>query len=198
MSEQISIEKLKTGLESEFKNFVELYKNQVVNTCYGFTHNYYDAQDIAQDVFIEVYESINNFNENAQLSTWLYRISVNKSLDFIRKQKRKKRWADLTKIDINNKEEHDNWFSDSLTPELSLEQKERVSILNNAIGKLPTSQKTAFTLHKYDDLSYQEIAKVMESSVSSVESLMFRAKKNLKKSLEKYYSSIKDGSSASF
>lgn len=198
MTEKISIEKLKAGLESEFKRFVELYKNQIVNTCYGFTHNYHDAQDIAQEVFVEVYESISNFNEDAQLSTWLYRISVNKSLDFLRKQKRKKRWADLTKVDIDNKDEHDNWFADSLTPELTLEQKERINILNYAIGKLPTNQKTAFTLHKYDDLSYQEIAKVLETSISSVESLMFRAKKNLKKSLTKYYSSIKEGASASF
>jgi RNA polymerase sigma-70 factor (ECF subfamily) len=75
----------------------------------------------------------------------------------------------------------------SQTPDLALEQKERIHILKKAIDKLPPNQKSAFTLHKYEDLSYQEIAEVLNTSLSSVESLMHRAKQNLKKLLKNYY-----------
>ncbi len=185
--DNISIKDLQKGSESAFRQLVETYKNKVINTCFGFVYNYADAEDVAQDVFVEIYESINKFNEDSQLSTWIYRISVNKSLDFIRKIKRKKRWSELTRINLDNKDETDNWFKNSETPHYTLEQKERIQILNSAINTLPKNQRSAFTLHKYEDLSYKEIAKVLNTSVSSVESLMHRAKKNLQKRLRKYY-----------
>ena len=189
--DKLSILELQKGSESAFKQLVEAYKNRVINTCFGFTHDYADAEDIAQDVFVEVFESIQKFKEDSSLSTWIYRISVNKSLDFIRKAKRKKRWAELTKINLKDKDDADNWFINSDTPETSLEQKERILILNSAIDKLPENQKTAFTLHKYEDLSYKEVSDILNTSLSSVESLMHRAKKNLQKKLENYYKSEK-------
>ncbi|MDA3892766.1 MAG: RNA polymerase sigma factor [Salinivirgaceae bacterium] len=198
MVNKISIQKLKNGSQAEFKQLVEHYKNKVVNTCYGFVHNYTDAQDISQDVFIEVFESVGRFNEDSLLSTWIYRIAVNKSLDFLRKQKRKKRWSELTRINIDDRNEADNWFTDTGSPQLSLEQKERVKILSTAIDSLPESQKSAFTLHKYEELSYKEISEILKTSVSSVESLMHRAKKNLQKKLTKYYLTEKEGNNASF
>jgi len=186
------IKELKNRSESAFRQLVEDHKNRVINTCFGFTHNRADAEDIAQDVFVEVFESINRFNEDSSIATWIYRIAVNKSLDFIRKSKRKKRWSELTRIDLEQKDETDHWFMNSDTPQISLEQKERIQVLNNAIDTLPKNQKAAFTLHKYEDLSYNEIAEVLETSVSSVESLMHRAKNNLKKRLKSYYLSDKN------
>lgn len=185
--DKISILELQKGNEAAFKHLVETFKHKVVNTCFGFMHNYADAEDIAQDVFVEVYESIQTFNEDSQLSTWIYRISINKSLDAIRKLKRKKRWSELTRINLEDKEETDHWFATNDNPQLTLEQKERIQILNSAIDTLPKNQKKAFTLHKYEDLSYKEISIILDTSLSSVESLMHRAKKNLQKRLEKYY-----------
>lgn len=181
------IEQLKKGNEPAFKKFVESWQTRVFNTCYGFLHNRQDADDVAQEVFIEVFQSIASFNFKSSLNTWVYRIAVNKSLDFIRKSKRKKRWSELTRISINEKETDDNWFVDNQSPEAQLEQKERIASLNKAVEKLPANQKAAFTLHKYEELSYKEISEILETSLSSVESLMHRAKKNLRKHLEKYY-----------
>lgn len=181
------IEDIKAGNQEAFQQLVEQNQDRIINTCYGFVRNSEDADDITQDVFIEVYRSINKFNKDSKLSTWIYRIAVNKSLDFIKKQNRIKRWGGIIKQTTNEHEEQDNWYAHDETPEQELEQKERIRILNTAIDKLPTKQKSAFTLHKYEDLSYKEIAEIMETSVSSVESLMHRAKKNLQKSLEKYY-----------
>lgn len=183
----ISISELKLGSENTFKQLVNLYKNKVINTCFGFVHNRTDAEDIAQNVFIEVYESVQNFKEDSSLSTWIYRIAVNKSLDFIRKTNRKKRWSQLTRINLEQKNEIDHWFMDEETPHLLLEQKERINILNSAINKLPANQKIAFTMHKYEKLSHKEIAEILNVSISSVESLMHRAKLNLQKILSNYY-----------
>jgi len=187
----ISIPELQKGSEIAFKLLVESYKNKVINTCFGFVHNRTDAEDIAQNVFVEVYESVSKFKEDSSLSTWIYRIAVNKSLDFIRKSNRKKRWSELTRINLDQKENSDNWFMHNDTPQISLEQKERIEILNKAINKLPENQKIAFTMHKYEDLSYKEISDILNTTISSVESLMHRAKINLQKTLANYYLSEK-------
>jgi len=185
--EEKFILKLIEGSESAFKELVELYKNKVFNTCFGFVGNYADADDVAQDVFVEVYQSIGSFKQDSSLSTWIYRIAVNKSLDFLRKAKRKKRWSSLVRISTDSKDIQDFGAAHNQTPHVSLEQQERVAILNLALSKLHTNQKTAFTLKNYEDLSYSEIAEIMQITVSSVESLIHRAKKNLQKLLYNYY-----------
>ena len=178
---------LKNGSEKAFQELVETYKNKVINTCYGFVHNYEDANDIAQEVFVEVFRSVNSFNEDSTLSTWIYRIATNKALDFLRKSRRQKRWSELTRISFSNNSEIQDIVPDSKDPNTVYEEKERRAILNMAIDKLADNQKAAFTLHKNEDLSYKEIAAVLKTSVSSVESLMHRAKKNLQKHLYSYY-----------
>ncbi len=183
----VNIDNIKNGSQEAFRLLVENNQDKVFNTCFGFVHNADDADDIAQEVFIEVFRSISKFNQESSLSTWIYRIAVNKSLDFIKKNNRQKRWALLTRVSTNTSENNDNWYAHNDTPLQSLEQKERIEILNSAIDKLPKNQKSAFTLHKYESLSYKEIADILKTTVSSVESLIHRAKSNLKKSLEKYY-----------
>lgn len=181
------IKNIVNGDPIAFQNLVEDHQDRVFNTCYGFVHNNEDADDLSQEVFIEVYRSIHKFNLESKISTWIYRIAVNKSLDFIKKQKRIKRWGNIIKINTESDALKDEWLGHSETPDTELENKERIQIMNNAIEKLAPNQKTAFTLNKYEDLSYKEIAEIMETSVSSVESLLHRAKKNLQKLLEDYY-----------
>ncbi|WP_167604787.1 RNA polymerase sigma factor [Maribellus sediminis] len=188
MSDIEIIEQLKQGNEQAFRKLVESYRKLVVNTCYGLLHNREDAEDVAQDVFIEVYRSVDSFRADAKLSTWLYRIAVNRSLNHIRDNK-KHRWFSLFESDVKTENKKLLQVESSLTdqPEFELENKQRAIILHQAIGSLPEKQKVAFSLSKYEDLSYQEIAEVMELSVSSVESLLFRAKKNLQKKLYTCY-----------
>ena len=186
MEEQL-INNIKQGSQEAFQQLVERNQDRVFNTCFGFVRNNDDADDLAQEVFIEVFRSIDKFKNDSKLSTWIYRIAVNKSLDFIKKQSRIKRWGGIIKLSTSENDSDENWYAHNETPEQNLEQQERINILNNAIDKLPIKQKSAFTLHKYEDLSYKEIADIMKTSVSSIESLMHRSKKNLQKSLEKYY-----------
>ena len=179
--------------EIGFKTLVVKYQLMVVNTCYGFVHNREDAEDIAQEVFIEVHKSIHKFRKEAKISTWLYRISVNKSLNFIRDNK-KNTWFQSLDILFNSEKktgkviELSNPVND--TPDKIIENKETADFIYEAISTLPENQKVAFTLHKYEDLSYKEIAEVMELSLSSVESVLFRAKKNLQTKLIKQYKAL--------
>lgn len=181
------IQKLKDGKESAFKECVELHKDKVLSTCYHFLQNKIDAEDIAQEVFMEVWQSIHKFKEDASLSTWIYRIAVNKSLDHLKKKKRKKRYGFQVPIDNQNEDKPEIQIANGNTPENILEHKERTIILHNALNKLPENQKVAITLSKYEGYSYKEIAEIMATSVSAVESLIFRGMKNLKKHLSNYY-----------
>lgn len=179
------ISSLQNQSESAFRELVAAFQDRVYNTCLGLVQNEEDAEECAQDVFIEVYRSVNNFRGDARLSTWIYRIATTKSLELIRKQKRQKRFAFLRSL--TNKEGEELPISNFEHPGLVLEQKENAAVLFKAIGQLPDSQRVAFTLHKVEGLPYQEICEIMDTSLSSIESLMFRARKNLQKTLRNYY-----------
>lgn len=184
------ISKLKQGSNRAFRTLVKAHKDQVYNTCLGFLRNHEDAEDMAQEVFVEVYHSIDSFRADASLRTWLYRIAVNKSLELIRYRERKKRWGFFkglmnTAVDIDKVEDRQSFDH----PGIVLENKERAQILMEAISRLPEQQKVAFTLHKIEGLPYKEIAGVMEKSLPAVESLMHRAKNNLQDDLYEYYKS---------
>lgn len=170
-----------------FRELMEEYKDKVVNTCYGFLHNREDAEDVAQEVFIEVYLKYQNFKGESSIATWIYRIAVNKSLDVCRKQNTKKRIAffkNLIYLDNFNKTEIAQYETDALT---NMETQEQTKVLYQALDKIPVNQRIAITLSKFEDLSMREISKVMDTSESAVESLLSRAKVSLKKQLENYY-----------
>lgn len=171
----------------DFRTIVETHQEKVRNTCFRFVKNAEDAEDVAQEVFLQVFESQSHFRGEAELSTWIYRIAVNKSLDFIRRKKRKKRFAQLTSLfGVGEKDEVLD-IPVPENPQKELEGKERKQILDWAVNTLAENQKAAITLSKYEEFSNKEIADIMEMSVSAVEALIHRAKKNLHKQLYKYY-----------
>ena len=163
----------------DFKQIVDSYGNQVLNICNKFLNNSEDSKDVSQEVFIEVYNSLNKFREESKLSTWIYRIAVNKSLDFLKKQKRQKRFAIFK--DFSGKEKEG--ISDMLTPHSILEESERWKILNKALSCLPAKQLKAITLSRIDSLSSKQIADIMKIKNSAVDMLVSRAKQNLRKKL---------------
>ena len=176
-----------TSREKLFRSLVDDHQEMVVTTCYRFVFNREDAEDLAQDVFVEVFRSLDQFREEAKLSTWIYRIAVTKSLDHLRNLNRKKRFSSLKRIiGIRDPSEeiaapsHDN-------PSNAFFSNERAKILQDALNTLPESQKTAFLLSKQEGFSNQEIADILKTSVSAVESLVHRAKKNLHDKLFAYY-----------
>jgi RNA polymerase sigma-70 factor (ECF subfamily) len=174
------------GESRTFKELVDQYQVPVFNTCLGIVHNRQDAEDLAQDVFIEIFRSVSGFRSDSKLSTWIYRIAVNKSINFVRKQKRQK-WLTPIEAFFSGKSDPEFHSTSTDSPSSEIEKQQRMQHLHVAIDALPENQRIAFTLNKYDEFSYLEISEIMNLSVSSVESLIHRAKVNLQKKLWSSY-----------
>ncbi|WP_179376409.1 RNA polymerase sigma factor [Winogradskyella wichelsiae] len=188
MKETKFVQELKLKSPKAYSALLDQYEQKVFSTCISFVPNREDAEDIAQDVFVEVFNSIKKFKGDSKLSTWIYKITTNKCLEFIRKKNTKKRFAFLQSITGNAIPiDKTDYFTEVNHPGILLENKELNATLFKAINNLPESQTVVFTLHKIDGKSYQEVAEITGKSLSSVESIMFRAKKNLKKILGNFY-----------
>ncbi len=187
LEEKELVLRLKKSDEIAFGFLVDLFSKKIYNTCIGILQNLEDAEDVTQEIFLTIHLNIKEFKEESSLSTWIYRISVNKCLEFLRKKNRKKRSGIFRSIFSSDGVKAIENHSDFLHPGIQLENQERSQILFRAIGLLPEQQQTAYVLHKIEQVSYNEIANVMQLSLSAVESLIFRAKQNLKKYLTAYY-----------
>lgn len=186
MKDQELIEGLKRNQQNAFRLLVERYQELVISTCCNFLHNRDDAHDVAQEVFIEVYRSIHKFRQDASISTWLYRIAVNKSLNYLRKHKNRKFFLPIDELFSTQASDKNLAEPDFTEPEeKEAEYNARARMLHKAIDTLPANQKTAFTLHKFNNLPYKQITEVMNISLPAVESLIHRAKKNLQTQLIK-------------
>ena len=186
MNEQILIKALQQGVHQAFSQLVELYQHMVFNVALGIIQQHEEAEDIAQEVFLQVHQSVKDFKGEAKLSTWLYRITITKSLDWQRHKTRKKRFGIVQNLfGLNNEVIYE--APEFHHPGVIMENKENAAILFKAISVLPDNQKIAFTLNKVEGLSYQDVADVMNVTVASVEAYLHRAKENLRKNLHSYY-----------
>lgn len=153
----------------------------VFNLALNYVQNYEDAQEITQDVFVSVHQSLNTFRHKSNVSTWIYRIAINKSIDHIKAKKRKKRFGFITSLfgddNTGNEVFHFNH------PGVQLEQKEALSKIFHYINELPENQKTALLLSKTEQKSQAEVAEIMGISTKAAESLIQRAKTNLSNKL---------------
>lgn len=179
------LQRFQNGDESAFREIVEQHKLSVLNLCYRFVGNKEDAEDIAQDVFIRILKAAPRYKPEASLSTWIYRITVNVCLNF---QRRKKI---LNFFSLNHEYESGQTAGDRLPelisedqPDSDLEKQELQQLVQDAIQSLPENQQTVILLHRFEGLSYQEIADVLDTTVSAVESRLHRAKLNLQKKLK--------------
>ena len=183
------IELLKKKDRAAFKNIVETWQDLVYNTAIGILQNAEDAEDVTQETFMQAFESVASFKGESKFSTWLYRITVSKAMDHIRKKKRKKRFAFIQSLYGKNDQPVID-PPDFFHPGVSMENKENAAVLFKAMEQLPPNQKTAFVLNKVEGLSYVEIGEVMKITDSAVDALLHRAKANLKKILKDYYIAI--------
>ena len=178
------IDRLKRGDKTVYTEVVERWQHMIYNAALSIVQHDEDAEDITQEVFVSLYEHIQDFREEAALSTWLYSITIRKALDVEKKKKRQKNGGLLQKIfSVKEADEPANFNH----PGILLDNKENAAVLFSALKKLPDKQRIAFTLHKMEGLSYQQIAAIMKLSLYAIESLQTRAKNNLKKILTVYY-----------
>lgn len=172
------------SLEHFNKIYAE-YRLLVYNLALHYANNIEDAEEITQNAFVKIYFKLQNFEHKSELKTWIYRITINESLDFLRKKKAKKYFFNYLPKSPDQKElERASNFEH---PGILLERQEDARILFEAINTLAENQKTAFLLSKVELLSNPEIAEIMQTSVSAVESLVFRAKSTLREKLKEKF-----------
>ena len=186
MNEWTLIEQLKQGDQTAFKKIVEAWQDLVYNTAIGIVQNAEDAEDVAQEVFVQVYESIHQFKGESKLRPG-YTGSPSASPWIISGRKKQGRKGSLLLKTCSPIRMKRCFISRFHHPGVTLDNREKSATLFKAVSQLADNQRIAFTLHKIEGLSYQEISEIMDTTVSSVESLMHRAKTNLKKTLEKFY-----------
>lgn len=181
MNDETLILQLKAGNEQAFRQLVESCQDMVYNTVLGIVQDLQEAEDVSQEVFIQVYRSIEGFRGESKLSTWLYRIAITKALDWQRKKKLRKGISAVASwIGFGDHAPEPTQFHH---PGIQLEHKETATILFKAIQTLPENQRVCFLLLKTEGLTYQEVADILQISIKAVESLMHRARENLRKRL---------------
>ena len=182
------IERLKKADEQSFIELMEAYQHRVYNTVLSLLQHKQDAEDITQEVFLQVFKSVHSFRGEAKLSTWIYRIALSKVTEFERRRKAKKRIQAIMQI-WGGAEEQAAEIPDFDHPGILLQQKEQAQLLFKAIRQLPENQRQAFILIKAEGLTYLEAGEIMDKNVKSLEGLLHRAKEQLRIILKDHYQS---------
>ncbi len=185
--------RVKQGDMRAFEALVEKYKQPVMNLVYRTLPDATEAEDLAQNVFLQVYKSAHRYEVSAKFSTWLFTIARNLCLNEIRRRSRHP--ADSLEAAHEDEEQPARQFEDRrvTTPPDSLLQRELEEKVARAVGELPENQRTAILLCQQEDVSYEEIAAVLGCSLSATKSIIHRAREALKQKLKAY---LKDGPGA--
>ena len=175
--------RLRRGSEAAFRTLVERYQDRIYRTVLALLRSPEEAEDVAQEVFVEVYQTIGRFRGDAALSTWLYRLATSRALKHRRQARAQKRFAYFTSLlGFDNAVLHE--VPDHAHPLALLEGQQQLRQLLDHVARLPGQQQVAFTLRHEQELSYEEIAAVLDTTVPAVESLLFRARKTLRQHLQ--------------
>ncbi len=179
------VAQLQLGSEVAFRTLVARYQDRIYRTVLSLLRSPEEAEDVAQEVFVEVYQTIGRFRGDAALSTWLYRLATSRALKNRQKTRAKKRFAYFTSLlGFDNAVLHE--VPDHAHPLALLEGQQQLRLLLDRIARLPNQQQVAFTLRHEQELSYEEIADILNTTVSAVESLLFRARQTLRKYLQSH------------
>ncbi|MEI7639986.1 MAG: sigma-70 family RNA polymerase sigma factor [bacterium] len=186
------IKEIKKGNIEVYSQIVVKYKKVVFNHSYSFLRSREDAEDAAQETFVNAYKNIKKFRGDSKFSTWLYRITVNVCKNKLKQIQRLR--APLVEEIYHGAEDDEDAGSminkikdnEDKNPEVILLNTELKDIIKKSVNELPTEQKTAIILRDVDGLDYNEMAKVLNLSVSAVKSKLFRAREQLRTKLKKY------------
>ncbi len=176
------IKKAVNGDAAAFEQLVLRYQAPIYNLCLRITGNAEDAADMTQEAFIKAWRSLDTFHFEAAFSTWLYRLASNTCLDFLRGQKRRPLLS-LTVEDDDGDAQTLNVPDPAPTPETALIAAEEMALLSQALSHLEPEQRQIIALRVVNDLSYTEIAQIMELKEGTVKSRLARARDNLRKKL---------------
>jgi RNA polymerase sigma-70 factor, ECF subfamily len=179
--------RVKAGDDSAFQYLVQKYRRPMVSFMYRMSHNSAVAEDLAQEVFLRVYRSRENYEPSAKFSTWLYRIATNLAMNYARDTRHER---PETMVSIDEKDDDTGLTVDvpdaSLTAEEAILRRERMAAIRQRVRALPERQRMAVIMHKYQQMDYHQIAQVLKLSESATKSLLFRAYETLRVQLKEF------------
>jgi RNA polymerase sigma factor (sigma-70 family) len=186
VEEMVLVNRARRGDLKAYDELVQRYQERIYATVYHMTSNHEDANDLAQDSFVKAYQALKSFKGGSSFYTWLYRIAVNKTINFL-KQRKNRQHMSLNDIDFNAEHDPDlvALVSDK-TPRREAGLNELQEKLNAALLKLSESHRLAVVLHDVQGLSHEEIAKVMHCNIGTVRSRLFYARQQLQALLADY------------
>lgn len=186
IDEKRLIERIKSGDEAAFKEFFDGHHEAVFHLCFHMVWDLQEAEDITQEVFFKAYLTMNKFRGESKVSTWLYRVAVNLSLN----HRRRKKFKHILSLDFFSEKGDEQGEDPRKGPMERLTEAEEKLLVDKAVDSLPKNQRVAVILNHYEGLSYREISGIMGLSVSSVRSLLYRAKQRLQKKLASSFKNI--------
>jgi RNA polymerase sigma-70 factor (ECF subfamily) len=174
------------GDEDAFEILVNRHQTSILNLIYRFIGDKAQAKDLAQEVFLRVWQAAKSYKPEAKFTTWIYRITANLCFNELKSSRRKK-WLQFLRSNEDREVRTEEDVADgSPSPEDLFLAKERSRQISEALQSLPDNQRMALILKRYDGLSYNEIAGILNCSVSAVESLIIRARRNLQEKLKNF------------
>jgi RNA polymerase sigma-70 factor (ECF subfamily) len=178
LEDQILIGKVLEGDTRAFERLVEKYKKRIYYLAYRMTRDHDSADELAQESFVKAYQAMSSFKPGYSFYTWIYRICVNLSINFLKREKQN------VSVDFLR----DSGIAIDRSNELNQLERmiasEQAAVVKEALNTLPPDQKAVFILKTYDDMSYEQMADVMDCSMGTVMSRLFRARHKLRKALE--------------
>jgi len=186
VEESALVKRARRGDLSAYDEFVRRYQERIYATVYHMTSNHEDANDLAQEAFIKGFQALKSFKGGSSFYTWVYRIAVNKTINFLKQRKNK---AQMSLDDLDFNAEHDPdlvALISEKTPRREIHLTELQEKLNIAMQKLSEPHRLVVTLHDVQGLSHEEIAKIMECNIGTVRSRLFYARQQLQAYLSDY------------
>lgn len=184
MKDEELIEHIINGNTELYAELISRYQNKVYSTAYSYTRDYEEAKDLTQEIFIKVYNNLSGFQNKSQFSTYLYRVAVNRCIDWTRK-KRPKTISILFSQDDENVDIYDFIADYDSNPEEILLRQENSDLIRQEINKLPEIYNTVMIMYYFQDLSPQEISDILEVPRKTIDTRLFRARNLIKKRLNR-------------
>ncbi len=172
------------GDEYAFETLVHRHETSILNLAYRFIGDRNQAKDLAQEVFLRVWQAAGSYKPEAKFTTWIYRITANLCFNELKSARRKKLLQFLRFESDQEARSEEDLPDRSPSPEQVLLARERSRQITKALQSLPENQRMAIILRRYDDMAYEEIARILGCSLPAVESLLVRAKEALQKKLK--------------
>jgi RNA polymerase sigma-70 factor, ECF subfamily len=170
MTDLERVERCLKGEREAFDELVREYQRPIYRLCFRYSHNPEEAYDLAQDAFLKAYQGLRTFNRRSSFKTWLYRVAINNCINYLHRQQSRGE-----EVEVESAEDHSVHIHDRV------EQDEQMRALRASLDKLPPRQQAALKLRVYDQLSYEEISKILKCTVSTAKTNVFFGLANLRK-----------------